>query len=90
MDFKNVNGLERMLGMCCEGNDSELSYCYLNEEYGIENCIDEWGSEIFESYSELFMLLRNVDYWDYKSNNWGNFRFELDRRDLMIKVIFGD
>jgi hypothetical protein len=90
VDFKNVDGLEEMLGMCCEGNDSELDYCYLNEEYGMENMIDEWGSEIFESYSELFNKLKGVDYWEYESNDWGKFRFELDKSDLMIKVIFKD
>ena len=90
MLFKNVIGLEEMLGMCLEGNDSELDYCYLNKEYGMENMIGEWGSDLFESYNELISLLKGFNSWDYESKEWGKFRFELDRRDLMIKVIFKD
>jgi len=90
MLFKNVIGLEEMLGMCLEGNDSELDYCYLNEEYGMENYIDDWGEEINKSYNELISLLIGFNSWDYESKKWGNFRFELDRKDLIVKVIFKD
>jgi hypothetical protein len=88
MDFKNVNGLERMLGMCCEGNDSELDYCFLNSEWGDEEMIDEWGEEIYESYIELYDKISLVGMVCYESDKWGEFRFELENNE--IKLIFKD
>jgi len=88
MEFKNVNGLEEMLGMCCEGNDSELNYCFLNDEYGDESLIDEWGEEIYESYIELYDKIKLMGVVWYESDEWGKFKFELENDE--IKVIFED
>ena len=77
-----------MFGMCCEGNDSELDYCYLNEEYGDEDLIDEWGEEIYESYNELYEKIKIMGVVFYESDEWGEFTFELE--DDKIKVIFKD
>jgi hypothetical protein len=88
MDFKNVNGLERMLGMCCEGNDNELDYCYFNSEWGDEEMIDEWGEEIYKSYIELYDKISLVGMVCYESDMWGEFRFELENNE--IKLIFKD
>ena len=88
MDFKNVIGLESMLGMCCEGNDSELNYCFMNGEWGDEELIDEWGEEIYKSYIELYDKINLMGVVWYESNKWGDVRFELENEE--IKVIFGD
>ena len=85
--IKNVKGLNEMLGLSLEGNDSELDYCYLNEEYGDGNLIDEWGLDINKAYNELYSILSENNILDYKSEKWGEFKFELEENDI-IKVYF--
>jgi hypothetical protein len=85
--IKNVNGLEEMLSMCLEGNDSDLNYCYLNEEYGDNDLIEDWGLDINKAYNELYSILSENNILDYKSEKWGEFKFELEENNI-IKVYF--
>ena len=86
LKIKNVKGLEEMLCMCCEGNDSELDYCYLNDEYGDEELIEDWGNNVFKSYNELLSILNENNVYEYESKEYGKFKFELENNE--IKVIF--
>jgi len=85
MKFKNVEFIEDMIMDCCEGNDSEGNWNYLNDEYGDKDCIEDWSIEWYRGYKSLFKYLGKYGYLDYSSGDC-KFRFELENE--LIKFIF--
>ena len=85
MEFKNVEFIEDMIMDCSEGNDSELNYCYLNDEYGDKDLVDEWGIDWYKGYKSLFKYLSKYGYLNYNNGEF-DYRFELEG-DL-IKLVF--
>ena len=85
MKFKNVEFIEEMIMDCSEGNDSEENYCYLNDEYGDKDLIEEWSIEWYKGYKSLFKYLSKNNYLDYNDGE-KDYKFELE--DDLIKLIF--
>ena len=78
-----VKFIDDMIMDCSVGNDSELNYCFINDEYGDESLIGEWSREWYNGYWDLWVVLEKVGKIEYN-----NIILEIEDED--IKLIFKD
>ena len=87
MKFENVDFLELLISDVCEGNDNEGKYEYVNDEYGDDDLIEDWGEERNEGYKELFKYLSENGEIEFESKEVGSLiKFSIE--DNLIRLEF--